>query len=215
MIATEGSDHEIKKTHGIYALVLMVIILVSAPPVFCANIFDYGEIEVKVNVEPYGVMDIIGEDLFVDDLEGEAGLYISDGRQVKSYALGLWDLKDADIVNHEGPRYGIIFQLYSNCDLKVEIAYDNNEWEPKLNSPNAFLIFEHWSPYDHLGTINGNHPEGENQDNVTFTHPANSEQNEYKIGGALYIENIGQQEAGTYSNTITITISQDSEENDN
>ena len=165
---------------------------------------DTDNVTVEAEIKTWANLNILeSSSLFDKSLKGKEGLDVSDAHKVKGEAQDLWDLTDADLVNHEEAP-GALFEIKSNDEVNVvvETPFDG-DW---LNSPSAFLVFEHWSPYNHLGTLHNNHPtEVDNNGMIQFTHGAGGP-SQYKIGGAVYIEDIAEDTPGKYSTSITITV---------
>jgi len=159
-------------------------------------------VDVTIDVNPYATLDVRQERLFVAPLLGKAGLYLSDGHRVREEALEYFTLTDDDVVNHEkSDSIGIVFRVRSNRAVNVEISSpfnDNGTW---IESPSAFLVFNHFNPWVLRGIV---HPGNRA---VSIPHPASTEI-EYKIGGAIHIEEIDQQSAGVYTTEIVVTVSE-------
>jgi hypothetical protein len=164
-------------------IILAFTIVFGFSAVSLAEDLDSDTATVEAKIKTLAELEIVANELFTEVLEGKEGLYISDAHQVKNKAQDLWDLTDDDIVNHESVD-GVLFDIRSNDDVnvKVESPFDG-DW---LNSPSAFLVFEHWSPWNHLGNLHNNHPSEEDNGAIEFTHGGGG-WNQYKIGGSIYI----------------------------
>ncbi len=161
------------------------------------------QVDINVNIPPYTHLNITDDSqLFNNVLSGEVGLYLSDGSQVKVKSLEHFNLTENDIIYHENVP-GIKFKVKTNYLANIKVESDFN-WG--IESSSAFLVFQHWAPYKLEGIIHKNR-NGNSTKEINYLHSGEiGEEKEYKIGGAIYIESIDDQPAGTYNNEITITV---------
>ncbi len=117
---------------------------------------------------------------------------------------------------------GALFRVESNCDtnVNVELAWNNG-----MESELVLWVFRHQdvTPYSDYPPVNSTTQASlistKNPTPINFEHVYGNQRDkmagsaieykysEYKIGGAVFIDYIGQQAAATYSGTITITVS--------
>lgn len=118
---------------------------------------------------------------------------------------------------------GALFRIESNCDATVNVEL---EMDDGLESELVLWVFRHqnMAPYPKFppvvdGNADASRISTKSIAPIKFSHLyANQREklageaieykySEYKIGGALFIDYIGQQEAAEYKGTVTITVS--------
>lgn len=175
------------------------------------------EVPVNLTIEKYAKVSIYSNRLFEDALRGQPGLYTSNKHQVQAFANDyfaargkIWDF------TYQDTKGGTLFRVESNSDVTVSVDFAWDEPGKQLNSEMILVLWRHDREINYplvhendrdasmYSTTNTNLKRP-----VTFTHEYAAAELEYKIGGAIFIDYISQQQAGDYPGTITVTLSGD------
>lgn len=174
------------------------------------------EVPVEVTIGKYARVWVNSNRLFEDVLQGKPGLYTSNKHQVQAVAAEYFEEQgktwgeDSVFKDTKG---GTLFRIESNSDVDVSVDFNWDDQNIKLNSEMILVLWRHNKgdnyPLVHENerdqsmysttNVNLNRP-------VTFIHEYAAEELEYKIGGAIFIDYISQQQAGEYPGTITVTL---------
>lgn len=173
--------------------------------------------------------------LFQNQLLGQAGLYTSDENQVIALAKDYFAAKFnptywpeiggdgypwlGEDDNDEGydRQGGALFRIESNCDTLVDVDFEWAIEEKTLSSEMVLWVFRHENTQTHpkFPPVNGAGADSmistgiNGTRSIQFKHDYEGQHEfgrEYKIGGALFIDFISQQQADTYEGVITITV---------
>jgi len=153
------------------------------------------------------------DELFEKALKGKPGVYISDGGATKDKALDHWG-SDLEVVAEEGQLpnpHVAFFQVLANTDVDISIHSDFGGW---LKSPTLFIVSSDEDDINGIGSWQDNlamigNETGEDYENSfpvdygTFNEKGRLD---FHVNGAIWIQEIAQQAADTYTTEIQVTV---------
>jgi len=191
---------------------IMVVLLLASP--IQANPEDTAQVPVALVIEPYAEIEILEGTTQFGEALGAPGIYLNDGSTFLSRLMYRWG-DDWDVYElGDGPGEDLAKVIVTaNCDVDVMFSYDeaNSDW---LTSESIFGVWHRWGNQGYhnsfFGTAAGEDP------SVTISQPYEGASGrpvgsqQYELVGGFLIQSINQQEAGSYTAQISVTVSQPS-----
>lgn len=192
------------------SLIVVLVLAIGAMAFAAEGSLNSGEtleatIPVYANIGPYASLRAGGPVEF-GILSGRVGLYTANGfdhggvdefyhRAAEVFGL----TSDKFVTNNDG--WGS-FYVESNTDVNIELSFNNTSW---LTSPTLFAAAKQGAPETPLAWASYNWALGDLP--TSFTHVYQVGEKLYGLDGAIWIQNISQQLAASYSGELTVTVS--------